>query len=128
MSYRWVMRYLPDNLKCRPGFGGPSKWFGIDKRKGNCDKSKVARLSTSKNELQLLCDPAEKFVSIRSYSNASFVSLLLEKRFYDRLEKVSSNFGVLAETIINNAMVLALKELESVARYEEPKNVRTNRS
>ena len=27
MSLRWVMTYLPDRLKERPGVGGPSKTF-----------------------------------------------------------------------------------------------------
>jgi hypothetical protein len=36
MSYPWVMKYLPDKYKERPGLGGPKDW-------GNVDKGKVLR-------------------------------------------------------------------------------------
>jgi len=31
MSYQWVMQYLPDKLKERPGLGGPFKALKLDK-------------------------------------------------------------------------------------------------
>lgn len=47
MSYRWVMKYLPDKLKERPGLGGPSKGLKPDKGKEMAQKSKVPHLATT---------------------------------------------------------------------------------
>lgn len=68
----------------------------------------------------------ERCVSIRSHRNASFVSVLLEKYFHVRLVKVSGTVGVSPEVIINNTMILALKELESMARSQEYENHQTD--
>lgn len=46
MSYRWVMKYLPDKPKERSGLGGPSKASYLDKGKEKRQKSKVAHLAT----------------------------------------------------------------------------------
>jgi len=59
MSYRWVMKYMPDKLKERPGLGGPSKALGFDKCKEKTQKSKVAHSATVKAMLLLLVDPQE---------------------------------------------------------------------
>lgn len=118
MSYRWVMKYLPDKYKQKPGLGGPSKGFQLDKSALNLDRYQVAHPSTRTNG-GLLSDSTERCLSIRSYRNASFVSLLLEKHFYDKLVKISGTFGVSPEIVINNAIILALKELESMAQSQE---------
>jgi len=49
MSYRWVMQYLPDKLKERPGHGGSSKALKFDKSKEKTQKSKVAHLATEED-------------------------------------------------------------------------------
>lgn len=118
MSYRWIMEYLPDKYKQRPGLGGPTRRSWVDKGEVGFDKSKVAGHATGSNGL-LLSSPVKKFVSIRDYRNADFVNILLERDFYDKLIVSSTALGVSAESVINNAIILALKELESMARAQE---------
>jgi hypothetical protein len=65
MSYRWVMNYLPDKLKARPGLGGFSKALQFDKSKEKTQISKVARLATGEYEF-LLLDPQEKILTIKN--------------------------------------------------------------
>jgi len=111
MSYRWVMKYLPDDCKVRPGIGGPSRASWID-------KSKVALHATSVNGL-LVSNSVRRLVSIRNYRNTGFVNVLLEKDFYDILIKSCTMLDISLEAVINNAMILVLKELESAVRAQE---------
>ena len=46
MSYRWVMKYLPDRVNERHGLGGPSTALTLDKGEEKTHKSKVAHLAT----------------------------------------------------------------------------------
>lgn len=54
MSYRWVMNYLPDKYKARPGLGGPSKARKFDKSKEKTQEHKVvAHYAIFEDELSL---------------------------------------------------------------------------
>jgi hypothetical protein len=108
MSYRWAMKYLPDNLKERPGLGGPSNIVKFG-------KSKVAHSATEEYNF-LLSDPQEKIIIVKNYTNTKFVNIILEKHYYVRFEKIAQKFGVSLDAIINNALVVALKKLESVGK------------
>ena len=112
MSYRWVMNYLPDKFKARPGLGGPSKALSFDKGKEKTPKSKVARLATGDDKL-LFSDPQEKILTIKNYANTGFVNIVLEKRFYTRVEKIAEDLGAKPDIIINNMLLLTMKKLES---------------
>jgi len=114
MSYRWVMKYLPNNLKERPGLGGPSKALKFDKCKEKTQKSKVACLAT--DEIELLADPQEKILAVKNYANTDFVNVILQKQFYIRLEGVAEKLGTAPDVIIGNALRLALKKLEGIAK------------
>jgi hypothetical protein len=116
MSYRWVMKYLPDDLKARPGLGGPALLNGqeVYKRKWKNNICKVARSATIDFE-KLVSIPQEKTVVVRTYVNAGFVSLTLEKKIYQDFERVAGNLGSTAERIIGNAMILILKEIEKIS-------------
>jgi hypothetical protein len=115
MSYRWVMKYLPDDLKARPGLGGPAllKSQKLYKCKEKNDVCKVARSATIDFE-KLVSKPQEKTLVVRTYVNADFVSLTLENKIYQDFERVAENLGSTAETIIGNAMILILKEIEKI--------------
>ena len=114
MSYRWVMKYLPNHLKENPGLGGPSlHLIEFDKRKGNMDIGKVAHRATL-DITKLLSGSEETSVLVRSYANASFVNLMLEKAIYERYERVAGRLGIAPETIISNTMIMTLKEIEKV--------------
>jgi len=116
MSYRWVMKYLPDKLKARPGLGGPSKALNLDKSKEKTQKSKVTHYATLKNELSL-SDPQQKILTIKNYTNTKFVNIVLEKRFYTKVEKIAEKLGTKPDIIINNTLLLTLKKLEDMAKH-----------
>jgi len=118
MSYRWVMKYLPDEYKERPGLGGPSKALEFDKRKEKTQKSKVARLATAEGRLWL-SDPPEKILTIKNYANTRFVNIILEKRFYMRVEKTAEKLGTKPDLIINNMLLLTMKKLEDMAKQNQ---------
>jgi hypothetical protein len=111
MTYRWVMKYLPQDMKGRPGLGGPSDRSWLDKGKANVDVCKLERRSTG-DFLRLFSVSSERVVVVRTYVNADFVNLTLEKKFYDNLEKLADRLGIATETMINNAMIMMLKEIE----------------
>jgi hypothetical protein len=113
MSYRWVMKYLSDHLKERPGLGDPSRVLELDLGKIKVDKSKVAHHATIDFE-RLVSDLPKKVICIRNYRNTNFVSLILERRFYEKFEKIASSLGVAPETILNNALNLILEQFEFV--------------
>jgi len=115
MTYRWVMKYLPERMKSRPGLGGPSRVDKLDKSKEELDVCKVERRSTRLFE-SLLSGNQEKVVIVRRYVNANFVSLTIEKRLFESFEKLADQLGVTPQTLINNAMLMVLKEIENVAK------------
>ena len=116
MSYRWVMKYLPDNLKVRPGLGGPALLGNrkVYKCKEENNLCKVARSATVDLEKLASARHGTKFV-VRTYVNADFVSLTLEKKLYQEFERVAARLGSTAETIIGNAMILILKEIDKIS-------------
>ena len=116
MSYRWVMKYLPDDLKARPGLGGPALLNGqkLYKCKEKNDVCKVARFATIDLE-KLVSSPNEKIFLVKTYVNTNFVSFTLEKKIYQDFERVAGDLGSTAETIIGNAMILVLKEIERIS-------------
>ena len=103
MSYRWVMKYAPEELKLRPGIGGPTAHA----------KSEVASHATE--EYRLLEKSSIKIAGISSYSNTSFATITLEKQFFLRLKRASEELGVDVSEIINNAFLLTLQKTERLA-------------
>jgi hypothetical protein len=63
---------------------------------------------------QLLSTPRERSVVVKTYTNVNFVNLTPDKRIYENFERLAELLGVKAETIIGNAMILILKELEKM--------------
>jgi hypothetical protein len=109
MSYRWVMNYLPDKYKARPGLGGPSKALSLY-------KSKDARYATLDDELSL-SNPQQKILTVKNYANTKFVNIVLEKQFYLKVEKIAEKLGTKPDVIINNTLLLTLKKLEDMAKH-----------
>ncbi len=116
MSYRWVMNYLPDKYKARPGLGGPSKVLSVYESKEKTQKSKDARYVTLEDELSL-SNPQQKILSVKNYANTKFVNIVLEKRFYIKVEKIAEKLGTKPDVIINNTLLLTLKKLEGIAKH-----------
>ena len=113
--------YLPNDLKARPGLGGPALLGRqkLYKCKEKNDVCKVARSATIDFE-ELISKPQGKKLMIRTYTNANFVNLVLEKRMYQDFERVAESLGSTAETIICNAMILILKEIEKIGMPLNP--------
>ena len=112
MSFRWVMMYLPDKLKERPGVGGPSGTSDLPNIKGIFYKGKVARLATESFQLEFfVAEPAERVLTVKKYANTDFVQVMLERRFYEDFERLAEKVGATPEIILNNFLVWAVKKL-----------------
>lgn len=118
MTYRWVMKYLPEHMKSRPGLGGPAHRFEFDKRQEKIGICQVERHST-RDFTSFLSDSQQRVVVLKTYVNANFVNLTVEKKFYQRFEKLASKLGIAPETMINNTMVMALKAVERIANAKD---------
>lgn len=123
MSYRWVMEYMPDHLKLRPGLGGPSNALNVDKCKGNFTKLKVARPATDDYH-RLIRESSERVVITKYFANTNFVCIMLGKEYYLRFEKAGKKLGAELDVIINNAILFALRKIEELATHtnENPSN------
>jgi hypothetical protein len=110
MSYRWVMKYLPDNFKERPGVGGPSPIFNLTNVKEKLYEGKVACRATLRLDV-LLAEPAERVLTVKKYANTDFVNVVLQRRFYANVEKLAENFGTTPDIIINNVLVSTVRKL-----------------
>ena len=117
MSYRWVMKYLPDKYKAEPEKGKRSKPL-------NLTNVKVARRATEEEEL-LRAPPEKQVLTVKKYANAHFVNVMVEKPFYTRLEKAAEKLGTTPDVLINNALLLILKRLEEKV---ESKNEKTDQA
>jgi hypothetical protein len=111
MTYRWVMKYLPSNLKMRPGVGGP-------RRTASSYKTKIEGLADK--DYRLLIEPREKIASVTNYSNTKFATILLDRRFYLKLKEAASALGVNPSTIINNSLLEMLHKVETFAKEKSP--------
>jgi len=107
MSYRWVVKYLPDKFK--------------DRAQSERRTSSVARCATRKDAkrheepkeiVELTGPPKEKILTVRKYANTHFVNVMVERFFYIKLEKAAKKVGTTPEALINNALLLILKRLE----------------
>ena len=110
MSCRWVMKYLPDNFKERPGVGGPSPVFDLTNVKEKLYEGKAACRATLQLEV-LLAEPAERVLTVKKHANTDFVNVVLQRRFYANVEKLAENFGTTPDVIINNMLVSTVREL-----------------
>jgi len=95
MSYTWVMKYLPHRFKDS---------VQSERRTGS-----VTRCITGILDELLRRPKMEGALKIVNYTNTDFVSLILEKGFYEEFERNSLELGIPAE-------LSALKALED---YEE---------
>lgn len=108
MSYRWVMQYLPNNYKLRPGLGGPVSMSYLYNGKKELYKSNVADSAT----LQIAISPTEvkeRILSVKNYSNTGFVHIIMESRYYMKLKEIADRLNVNPETLINNTLLSVVK-------------------
>ena len=83
MSYTWVIKYLPNNFKDK---------IQSKRRTGSVTRRVTGILS------ELLRPPKRKMaLQIKNYGNTKFVSLILDKNFYEEFERNSMELGMHAE-------------------------------
>lgn len=107
------MKYLPNNLKERPGVGGPQSpiFTNADKE---LSKVKVARRATLRLDV-LKSVPQVTVLRIFKYANTNFVHVLLDALFYDEIEKLAGNLNITPDRLINNLLVWVVKKLKKAA-------------
>lgn len=108
MSYRWVMQYLPDNYKIRPGLGGPKLTFDVYNSKEELYKSKVAESATLQIAISTT-EVKERILSVKNYSNTNFVHIIMENRYYMKLKEIAERLNLDPEMLINNILLSVLK-------------------
>ena len=118
MSYRWVMTYTPNRLKQFPGRGGPSKKQSYD---ATSEKTAYGRVAEPATLFSSICsNSGEDILTINSYANTEFVTMLLDKRIYTRIHNASLNLGLTPSLIIGNALLMALRCLENLGYATPP--------
>jgi hypothetical protein len=112
MSYTWVMRYLPDRYKARPGLGGPSAALAVDKGKLFIDKSKVTQRVTL-NFDDLFSKRTMSRILLKGYVNVNFVNFAFDRKMYDAFKIIGDKFGVTADVLISNALIHTLRQIKT---------------
>lgn len=111
MSYRWVMKYLPDELKERPGVGGPHPSVDIRGRKEESGNSRVVHRATEMNAFLLAALP--KILEVKDYANTDFVNFVMGRDYYSKIERIANKMGVTPEGIINATFISILKKMSN---------------
>jgi len=115
MSYRWVMKYLPDKFKERPGIGGPSRAWNLYDYQDNVDKSKVAWFATSES-----MHKKKDVVLIKNYINRDFVAILLSKHVYAKYEEIAEDLKVPTESLISEVLLTGLRKKRQLMSAKIP--------
>jgi len=103
MSYRWVMKYLPGDMKERPGVGGPrcsSKSFESEESSNGIE---VASYATGNHTLIPASLP--KIVEVKGYTNTDFVNIIMDRSYYSKIERLAHQIGTTPGVLINSAFV-----------------------
>jgi len=87
MSYRWVAKYLPDRFK--------------DPMQSNRRKSSVAQHAT---ESLVYEEPPEGALEVKTYRNTDFVSIVLCKSFFVKLDKKAEKLHITISALFYNAI------------------------
>ena len=110
MSCRWVTKYLPDKFK---DLLQSKRASSAERRSAGEDPKRSEELIIIR---ELTAPSKEKFLKVKNYANTKFVNIVLEKRFYMRVEKIAEKLGSQPDIIINNTLLLAIKRLESIKK------------
>ncbi|MCD6240561.1 hypothetical protein J7K27_03435 [Candidatus Bathyarchaeota archaeon] len=106
MSYRWVMKYLPDKFK--------------DNLQSQRRTGAVARCATRKNPKHVipleLEEPPKGALAIKTYRNTNFVNIMLQKKFYRQLEETAQKLKTTPDKLIYNAILLIIKSLTNLTK------------
>ena len=91
MSYTWVMKYLPEKFK-------------------DCVQSERAGAATRRVAgIGELVGPPEDVLTIKTYGNTDFVSIVVKKPLYEQLEEKAKKLETTPDKLIYSAILLILK-------------------
>jgi len=102
MSYRWVMKYLPDRFKddaqSERASSAARRAAGENPERG-----------TKRRVIPEFEEPPKGTVTIKAYTTTSFVNVMLEKKFYKQLEERAKKLETTPDKLRYNAILLILK-------------------
>jgi transcriptional regulator with XRE-family HTH domain len=101
MSYRWVMKYLPNQFK-----------DDVKSESARAARRAAEDAKRSEEPKEIVEPPKEKILTVQKYANTHFVNVIVEKPFYTRLERMAEKLGTTPEVLISNIFLKGLKELE----------------
>jgi hypothetical protein len=112
MSYRWVMKYLPNQFK--------DNVKSDSARAARRAAEDVKRHEEPKEIVELTEPPKEKILTIQKYANTHFVNVVVEKPFYTQLERIAERLRTTPDVLISNILLKALKEIkEKISEKKE---------
>jgi len=101
MSYRWVMKYLPEKFK-----DSAQSERAASAARHAAKEDPERRVVSFKLE-----EPPQGVVAVKAYGNTNFVKVMLEKRFYKKLEETAERLKTTPDKLIYNAICLIIKNL-----------------
>ena len=91
MSYQWVMKYLPYKYK-------------------DCLQSDRAKPALQHGAtMNKLLNPPKNVLDIRTYANTDFVSVIMKRPLYEKLEEKAKELETTLDKLIYNAILLILR-------------------
>jgi hypothetical protein len=96
MSYRWVMKYLPEKFK--DGTKSERRSGSVTCRVTGKD---AKQHEETKEIAELTAPPEKQFLTVKKYANTHFVNVMVKKPFYTKLEKAAEELGTTPDMLIN---------------------------
>jgi len=100
MSYTWVMKYLPEKFKDSTQ---------AERRSGSVTRRVTGEDPERRMISFKLEEPPQGVVVVKAYGNTNFVNIMLERRFYKRLEEIAERLKTTPDKLIYNAICLIIK-------------------
>jgi hypothetical protein len=101
MSYRWVMKYLPDNFK-----------DSAQSERDNSATHHAAGRNCKRSVISIeLEEPPRDAVAIKAYRNTDFVNTMVTKSLYEQLKEKAKKLETTTDKLIYNAILLFLKSI-----------------
>jgi len=100
MSYTWVMKYLPEKFKDSTQ---------AERRSGSVTRRVTGEDPERRVISFKLEEPPQGVVVVKAYGNTNFVNIMLERRFYKRLEEIAERLKTTPDKLIYNAICLIIK-------------------
>jgi dephospho-CoA kinase len=119
MSYQWVTRYLPDEFKDPPQ----------SDRAKSALRRRAGEDPSVRTLLKELLTPLQRngVLEIKKYANTHFVSVMVEKSFYEEFEKTSSELGVSTEISMLKALEDHTRKMKKALALKKRKRRRASK-